>query len=206
MFVLNHKKENPKNNILAKKVAILQNLQHIKQIKNENVIKTHNQLLTHENNNQSFNNIESISNNSKLSEENVDDVTKDETENRIVLHKSLYNNIIINNNNDIKNFIKNDIKNFIKNDINFYINNNINLKKIKYMKDSLEDQEPLQESLQGPLLELPQESLLEPPQESLQEPMNYQEKMNNIQMLINKIINNSELNDPYIFKKFILDD
>jgi len=36
--------------------------------------------------------------------------------------------------------------------------------------------------------------------------MNYQEKMNNIQMLINKIINNSKLHDPYIFKKFILDD
>jgi len=133
MFVLNHKKENPKNNILAKKVAILQNLQNIKQIKQIKQIKN-------ENNNQSFNNIESISNDSKLSEENVDDVTKDETENRIVLHKSLYNNIIINNNNDIKNFIKNDIKNFIKNDINFYINNNINLKKIKYMKDSLKDQ------------------------------------------------------------------
>ena len=207
MFVLNHKKETTKNNILAKKVAILKNLQH----KNNNSnIKIQNHSLNQENNklssSKSERNVGNMDFNFISTEENTtEENTNEELENQIILQKSLETKIILNDNNDkyLKYYVNNDIKNYIKNDINFYIKNRIYLNENKFINESLQD-------LKDPIQDLKQsiQDLKEPtqePNETNQNTLNYQEKMNKIQILINKIINKHEIYDTYIFKQFILD-
>jgi len=236
MFVLNHKKETTKNNILAKKVAILKNLQHIN---NNSNIKIQNHFLNQENNKLSSSKSERnvgnmdfnfISNEENTNEENTNEEntteenttvenTNEELENLIILQKNLETKIILNDNNDkyLKYYVNNDIKNYIKNDINFYIKNRIYLNENKFINESLQDlKDPIQD-LKDPIQEVKEsiqdlkesiQDLKEPthePNETNQNTLNYQEKMNKIQILINKIINKHEIYDTYIFKQFILD-
>ena len=207
MFALNYKKETAKNNILAKKVAILKNLQHIK---NKPNIKIQNHSLNQENNklssSKSERNVGNMDFNFISNEENTNEENSTEdSENLIILQKSLETKIILNDNNDkyLKYYVNNDIKNYIKNDINFYIKNRIYLNENKFINESIQDlKDPIQD-LKVPIqdLKVPLQEL----KESSQNTLNYQEKMNKIQNLINKIINNHEIYDTYIFKQFILD-
>lgn len=263
MFVLNNKKENPKNN-LAKKVAILKNLQKINK-NSQDSIKLQNNIPYQTNDKKNLNpdTILNLELDKGLEEELNDEVgdlyevgdldeegdlyevgdldevedlddevdtdLDDELEgqnylkeeelnsvklmentnintinsNQLIIYNSIYNfknnfknNYEDNFKNNFKNNLKNnyedneynkneitlytvnnDIKNFIKNDIDCYINNN-NLKLIEEENNDNIDKDIL----------------------------NYQEKMNTIQELINKIINNTEKQNPYIYRKLILDE
>jgi hypothetical protein len=239
MFVLNPKKQQIRNNILAKRALILKNLQHIGKIKNDNSDNSDNiynqeyesdfdyeldpnesvpnesvpdesvpdesvpdELYTNELELDKSEPNESVPDELYTKELELDDSELDDseqyeykdfikkevendivfienyknTENRLIIYKSLYNSVNTHFNvNDNDNF-----KNYyVNNDIKNYLKNDTNFYNHNIMK--IED---------GNINK---------------QPMNYEEKMNNIQKLINRIINNSDTQEPYIFKKFIAD-
>jgi hypothetical protein len=237
MFVLNGKKQQIKNNILAKRALILKNLQHIGKIKNENGDNIYKQEYESDFDNESdfanhesdFANYESDFANYEsdftIYEPDLNKYELNEMEpNKSEPNKSEPNKLEQDDSEqddseqyEYKDFIKKEVENdmvFIENykntenrliiykslynSVNTHFNVNDNFKNYYVNNDIKNYLKNDTNFYNHNMLKIEDGNINT-------QPMNYEEKMNNIQKLINRIINNSDTQEPYIFKKFIAD-